>query len=1166
MDKKVSMKSFEAIQSVDVDKLVSLSEAELRPILPALVRMSLCAPLDVSKRWIEGRKQLLRILSGLEVVNSIVALLSVDFSALEQDARKELQMRQKLGSNENLLTSAIQHGLALEFERSDAARRLRLVISEVLFIISHIRDPTDFVQRPCELFETAVYLEEVSDVLCIAQAELPNLLPIEKVAEALLRVKYGSFLLCQLVVNVPDCYYEVCRYLIVNGEKQDEETLGGRRRGHALRMLASMNPKQALTIRALTVEECRMSGLAVALSLDHGKQVTTCNGVNDVISFISGLLLSNNASVRNWFSIYVRNAQKKKSNTSSSMLYSLKQYLLEELAVIIPSQGFHGKLSDEHVVKASALIRLYCALKGIAGMKFSTEENTQLLYLVTCHPLPSAAGVRFVSLALCMLLACQFLQNPEETQAVSEWIQWLVKEGADFESTSGVRASFSEMLLLMAIHFHANQLQAVVDLVCSTLAMKIPVRPNSLSRMRIMFTQEIFTEEVVTAHAVTVAVTSDLSADITGFLPVHCVYQLLKSRAFAKYQVQIKEWIYKQICASVAPIHSLLPGLVEVFVNTIIYPTRSGGKSLSNQPFTKAEILAVFKSSSVYLSSKSRDKELTKDLSLRGKPKLKDNTGSIDEPMETDDSESPVLDAVQKSSNEDLGLTPQLLTLYYILLYEDCLLSHKKAAGNVNKYSSYSTDLMTQVPIKYLLHSAQQNQKAYSGLYPSILRLLATHYPHLCLVENWLSEELIDSPAVVHRLVYPHSLPICSPQRLHKALLACREDSSTVLQLLARLSHLPAHRLMTYAEVIVDSLQFLLEPDVPRKVITMVMTLWRHLSTVMPRRLRVMTVNILEGKSQLSPYSEEDIILDPLIVLRCNTRVYRCCPILEVVIQMLTAFLAASRAFLSTHLLANSSTSSSKKQDLFNITPMCTDQEKEELKIALLAAQESTAVQILLEICLPFEGEQRDGGMLNAIREVQCLVCSQLHQIFISDPALVKLVHFQGYPSELLPVTVAGIPSIHICLDFIPELLSQPQIEKQAFAVELVSHICQHYALPKSLSVARLAINILLTHLTVLPGDERGKFFAPLLPSLVRIARAFPPLYDDITSFLVQLGQVCQASLATNQKSDGSTILSPKFRKTSTRSELDDDRELTRLTELTFVEILHQAVLNKDIF
>jgi integrator complex subunit 2 len=32
---------------------------------------------------------------------------------------------------------------------------------------------------------------------------------------------------------------------------------------------------------------------------------------------------------------------------------------------------------------------------------------------------------------------------------------------------------------------------------------------------------------------------------------------------------------------------------------------------------------------------------------------------------------------------------------------------------------------------------------------------------------------------------------------------------------------------------------------------------------------------------------------------------------------------------------------------------------------------------------------------------------------------------------KFLPVTVTGVPSMHICLDFIPELLRQPEIEKQ---------------------------------------------------------------------------------------------------------------------------------------
>lgn len=72
----------------------------------------------------------------------------------------------------------------------------------------------------------------------------------------------------------------------------------------------------------------------------------------------------------------------------------------------------------------------------------------------------------------------------------------------------------------------------------------------------------------------------------------------------------------------------------------------------------------------------------------------------------------------------------------------------------------------------------------------------------------------------------------------------------------------------------------------------------------------------------------------------------------------------------------------------------------------------------------------------------------------------------QGYPRELLPVTCVGIPSMHICLDFIAELLSQPDFQKQIFAIDLISNISQQYPLPKSLSLARLAINTMYTFLS----------------------------------------------------------------------------------------------------
>uniref|UniRef100_A0A671VK41 Integrator complex subunit 2 n=1 Tax=Sparus aurata TaxID=8175 RepID=A0A671VK41_SPAAU len=1105
----VSPYAFEAMQKVDVVRLAALSDPELRLLLPCLVRMALCAPADQSQSWAQDKKLILRLLSGVEAVNSIVALLSVDFHALEQDARKEQQLRHKAGGSngESILVSQLQHGLTLEFEHSDPLRRLRLTLSELLAIMNKVVDSNgEFFLKSSELFESPVYLEEVADVLCILQAELPSLLPIIDVAEALLHVRNGDWFLCLLVANVPDSFSEVCRGLIKNGERQDEESVGGRRRTEALRQLCQMNPSQALNIRAMVVEECHLPGLGVALTLDY-KPDTADEAVSPLVSYVSGLLLGTNSKVRTWFSMFIRNGQQRKRE-SSSVLWQMRRQLLLELVAILPrsrsthvpndgdmeeggGSGYSG-LREEYVVKASALLRLYCALMGIAGLRPTDEEAEQLLQLMTSRPPATPAGVRFVSLSFCKLLAFPTLvSTPEQEQLMVMWLSWMIKEEEYFESAAGVSASFGEMLLLVAMYFHSNQLSSIIELVCSTLGMKIAIKPSSLSKMKTIFTQEIFTEQVVTAHAVRVAVTNNLSANITGFLPIHCIYQLLRSRAFTKHKVSIKDWIYRQLCETTTPIHTQLIPLIDAYINSILTPASKANPEATNQPITEQEILNVFQSSQ--------------------------GEGS-------------------RGGRQRYSITTQLLILYYILSYEENLLaSTKQLALMQRKPKSYSAALMDQIPIKYLVTQAQGLQQELGGLHSALLRLLATNYPHLCLVEDWVCEEEVTGTLpLLRRMMLPSNTCRYTQSQLHQAFQKLPSSSPRLMRILEHLTLLSPGDLIPYAEALTASMALLLEPAVPRRILQTLNKLWMGLNTVMPRRLWVMTVNALQPSAKLlrqQRYTQNDLMVDPLIVLRCDQRVYRCPPLMDIVLHMLNGYLLASKAYLHSHL-KETADFDRQSQTVSNLgvpgQPDTPEVTREELKNALLSAQDSAAVQILLEVCLPTSEEQHargsvedtepEGGLLSDLREVQCLICCLLHQMFIADPNIAKLVHFQGYPQALLPLTVAGIPSIHICLDFIPELLAQPQLEKQIFAIQLLSYLCTQYALPKSLSVARLAISVMGTLLTVLTRAKRFSFFMPILPCLVAFCQAFPPLYDDVAALLVQVGQVCASDVATKAR------------------------------------------------
>lgn len=52
----------------------------------------------------------------------------------------------------------------------------------------------------------------------------------------------------------------------------------------------------------------------------------------------------------------------------------------------------------------------------------------------------------------------------------------------------------------------------------------------------------------------------------------------------------------------------------------------------------------------------------------------------------------------------------------------------------------YRADFLSQLPIRYLVMTAQRDER-YAGLFPPLLRLLASHHPHLCMVDDWLRGE-----------------------------------------------------------------------------------------------------------------------------------------------------------------------------------------------------------------------------------------------------------------------------------------------------------------------------------------------------------------------------------------------------------------------------------------
>lgn len=92
-DFKVHPDVFKALLNVDIKQLSRFRSRQIRSILPCLVRMSLINPVDTTTKCSENRKEVLTLLSSIDAVNPIVALLSIDFHKLEVDVKAEQTLR-----------------------------------------------------------------------------------------------------------------------------------------------------------------------------------------------------------------------------------------------------------------------------------------------------------------------------------------------------------------------------------------------------------------------------------------------------------------------------------------------------------------------------------------------------------------------------------------------------------------------------------------------------------------------------------------------------------------------------------------------------------------------------------------------------------------------------------------------------------------------------------------------------------------------------------------------------------------------------------------------------------------------------------------------------------------------------------------------------------------
>lgn len=112
--------------------------------------------------------------------------------------------------------------------------------------------------------------------------------------------------------------------------------------------------------------------------------------------------------------------------------------------------------------------------------------------------------------------------------------------------------------------------------------------------------------------------------------------------------------------------------------------------------------------------------------------------------------------------------------------------------------------------------------------------------------------------------------------------------------------------------------------------------------------------------------------------------------------------------------------------------------------------------------------------------------------------------------------------------------------------------------------------------LTVLENKERVNFFLETVPCLTKVCQAFPPLCEDVTSILHQIGRVCMSHLtsASNLRETELSDLDKTYVPLKKKVKVDTSKQeltmkyqsLYRSVQQTFARVIVKSLVTKNIY
>ncbi|KAF9925333.1 Integrator complex subunit 2 [Linnemannia zychae] len=987
-------------------------------------------PLVLSRLGLEA----VPFLSRYTQTGTVLSYLDLDYRLIQRQVKEALQLeKQHIGSS--------GESKAKFFESGRPEDRARMVLLELSWLGQRERDHDAQISKTgshlekTSLLDNQIFRQEITTIIVVLTLCCRRpVIDIQTLIQSLRAVRDPGSLIYAIVANNPTEFSSTIDNLLDSDDRYNNVK-------DILPRLCKLADYRTWDVRQRLVDRKVFPNLAIELTIEH---------CHDEIGFMNRILRGQPE--------WLTNSRGPVTRTSMT---SIMEFVFSAL---------NDELNSDNPdnVAINRLLRILSGMVGLMGLSLTAEQLEISLGILEMEPAEPCT----VNFKVCLILmsAAQLLKYSESrTRRVLRRLLNCVN---------------SPQVLMLWIYFQSKQLSKIDEFASQALSMEIVVPRSGLMDLSSFFST-LFSDKELASCALGLGrpvpsspyKNNNSSMSISAISPTtyvsnaeaselrsisnYCVSHLLDRGVFIRSSTDVRTWVLDQIQATDVPLDDNIIPLLQSYTKAISksdritrIPEHDIRTFFANpcQDLTPAKVLLTLYMllnnevclENLGLDSSNRNREY--DATLLQYIQIRKVLLFVQE-FQGGVAFKAVQPMFLKLVNSQF---PELFDVSTLLLEEENRLV--SSAGS------------------HALHSSKRKRKVFRALFTPLIST-----PHTTSVEStaWVETHY---KALEQHLLFPEDAikAYYAFQRLPQVDRQMLAGSIVQMSLPSLLDPESDPTVMEVFKKTWDQLNTIMPHDLWAMTIDALLP--RTSNFFLPPSL--VTSGQAVGSQQPSPpfqqkskdvYTFEWLVQDPLLLFKVDPRVFRTPTIFRLFIQILGAVMVGSRHWFRRQFNASQAVLNSHQ----NMVPIHNQKHrvfKESNLTAMLYVQDSALVQLLLEICQrrpedtedpsslqedtgnysddefsgnnnqinrknsmangqkkqssSFQGKDHQQPLISEVlKEIHIVTFNFLHQLFIDIKIMPKMIHFQGYSPDLLPATLAGMESLHVCMDFLQELL-----------------------------------------------------------------------------------------------------------------------------------------------